>query len=189
MYRTGISETVPSKTSPTTSRDGRLAKVSAKSDTISSVSKKTSPAIPKDSKLAKVGGKSDSKSSVSNKTSLATPRDGKLAKVSTKLDSKSSSTGQSLHLSIDRSPKLIDSKPSADKKSPKIPTPHDVSQWIQPNAIKTQFQLLLRLHLGALWSKSRNLKRGSLRAPPQISRYLAWNTYAHFALLRHQFQK
>ncbi|RWR81024.1 WEB family protein, chloroplastic-like protein [Cinnamomum micranthum f. kanehirae] len=145
--RSGLSETVPSKTSSATSSDGKSAKVPAKSDSISSISKKTpsatpsdgklpkvpaksdsisssskktSPATPKGRKVAKVSSKSDSKSSVSNKTSPATPKDCKLAKVSTKSDSKLSSTGQDSRLSIDRSPRLRQDSSLSIDRSPRM---------------------------------------------------------------------
>ncbi|XP_068650028.1 WEB family protein At3g02930, chloroplastic-like [Aristolochia californica] len=58
-----------------------------------------------------------------NKSTPTTPRVSKLAKGSTRSDFNSSSPSQNPRLSIDRSPRSVDSKPAVDRRSPKPSTP------------------------------------------------------------------
>ncbi|KAF8379078.1 hypothetical protein HHK36_028505 [Tetracentron sinense] len=63
-----------------------------------------------------------------NKTSPATPRISKLGRGVAKSDPDSPSPLQNRRLSIDRSPRSVDSKPAVDRRSPKIVTPPDKPQ-------------------------------------------------------------
>ncbi|KAK1285699.1 WEB family protein [Acorus calamus] len=69
-------------------------------------------------------------SETSNKLSPATPRVNKLGRTPSKTDPNSHSPLQNSRLSVDRSPRSADSKPTIDRRSPKISTTTDVRRPI-----------------------------------------------------------
>ena len=62
-----------------------------------------------------------------NKASPATPRVSKLTRGVAKSDADSPSPLQNPRLSVDRSPRSINSKPTVDRRSPKLATPPEVT--------------------------------------------------------------
>ncbi|XP_077244817.1 WEB family protein At5g16730, chloroplastic-like [Tasmannia lanceolata] len=78
---------------------------------------------------------------IPNKTSPATPRVSKLAKGTAKSESNSPSPLQNPRLSIDRSPRSVDSKPAVDRRSPKISTPPD-KRVVKGSELQAQLDLV-----------------------------------------------
>ncbi|XP_068634359.1 WEB family protein At3g02930, chloroplastic-like [Aristolochia californica] len=73
-----------------------------------------------------------------NKSTPATPRVSKLAKGPTRSDSNSSSPSQNPRLSIDRSPRSVDSKPAVDRRSPKPSTPDKQQRVLKGSELQAQ---------------------------------------------------
>ncbi|XP_057463750.1 LOW QUALITY PROTEIN: WEB family protein At3g02930, chloroplastic-like [Actinidia eriantha] len=91
---------------------------------------------------------SKSKSSLSepsnNKASPATPRVSKLTRGVAKSDADSPSPLQNPRLSVDRSPRSINSKPTVDRRSPKIATPPEKqpTRVLKGSELQAQLSLL-----------------------------------------------
>eukprot|EP00268_Persea_americana_P034979 TRINITY_DN3455_c0_g1_i3.p1 TRINITY_DN3455_c0_g1~~TRINITY_DN3455_c0_g1_i3.p1 ORF type:complete len:863 (-),score=315.04 TRINITY_DN3455_c0_g1_i3:290-2878(-) len=77
-----------------------------------------------------------------NKTAPATPRVSKIAKAPAKSDSNSSSPLPNTRLLIDRSPRSVDSKPSVERRSPRISTPPDKQRPLKPSELQAQLGLV-----------------------------------------------
>ncbi|KAG9454500.1 hypothetical protein H6P81_007404 [Aristolochia fimbriata] len=76
---------------------------------------------------------------VPNKSTPTTPRVSKLAKGATRSDSTASSPSQNTRLSIDRSPRSVDSKPaSVDRRSPKPGTPDKQQRLTKGSELQAQ---------------------------------------------------
>ncbi|PSS04571.1 WEB family protein [Actinidia chinensis var. chinensis] len=79
-----------------------------------------------------------------NKASPATPRVSKLTRGVAKSDADSPSPLQNPRLSVDRSPRSINSKPTVDRRSPKLATPPEKqpTRVLKGSELQAQFSLL-----------------------------------------------
>ncbi|KAL5973875.1 hypothetical protein ACLOJK_030534 [Asimina triloba] len=75
---------------------------------------------------------------IPNKTSPATPRVSRLTKAPSKSDSNASSPLPNSRLSVDRSPKSVDSKPVAERRSPKVATPDKQQRPLKGSELQAQ---------------------------------------------------